>query len=82
MPPGRYDVVLHFAETWNNAPGRELFADVNGDRREIKVWERSGWKNAAMFETYLDVRAANGRIEVAITGQPIVNGIEIQRSGE
>ena len=82
VPPGRYDVVLHFAETWNNAPGRELFADVNGDRREIKVWERSGWKNAATFETYSDVKAESGRIEVAITGQPIVNGIEIQRSGE
>ena len=79
VPAGRYRVSLHFAETWDTAPGRVMDVTVGGVTREVAPWDAGG-RCAASVCTWEDVQPVDGAIDVSIVrGSPILNGIEIGR---
>lgn len=82
VPPGVYQVVLHFAETWHTEPGRRVFGvTVNGRTllEDFDVFAEAG--NRAFVPVVRDARVtAYDEIEIGFkgkVGQPIINGIEI-----
>lgn len=78
VPAGDYTVRLHFAETWDTLPGREMDAVVGGVVRHVVPWD-AGVRYAASVVTWNGVRPAeDGMIHVTVThGAAIINGIEL-----
>lgn len=83
VPDGAYTVRLHFAETWDKLPGREMDVCVGGAVRHVVPWDAGG-RYAASVVAWPGVRPAeDGMIHLAvIKGAAILNGIEILREGK
>lgn len=83
---GRYQVKLHFAETWTGitAAGQRVFhVDLEGTRAltSYDPFARAGGRNRAKVET-LAVDVVDGRLDIgftAVTQNPLVNAIELIR---
>jgi gluconolactonase len=83
LPNGKYQVKLHFAETFEgiSGPGGRVFSfAVNGKEfKDFDVWEKSGGRQRAYVES-VDVEITDGKLEITFTPQvenPEINGIEI-----
>jgi creatinine amidohydrolase/Fe(II)-dependent formamide hydrolase-like protein len=85
VPAGPYQVVLHFAETYEgtNAAGQRLLdVTINGRTvlSDFDVYKEAGMKrNTAVVRTF-DTNAPDGAVTIAFgskTGNAIVNAIEI-----
>jgi hypothetical protein len=70
VPNGKYTVRLHFAETYQNAPGTRLFTVKVEDRTiaNLDVFAEAGGKNKALVKTLDDVVVADGEINIDFTG--------------
>jgi hypothetical protein len=85
-PGALYTVRLHFAELVENARGRRVF-DVKINRRRVltnlDVFAAAGGKLRAIVEQFGATADRMGEIGIVLTpvrGDPIINGVEIQRS--
>jgi gluconolactonase len=83
LPNGKYQVKLHFAETFEGiaGPGDRVFTfAVNGQEfKDFDVWEKAGGPERAYVET-VDVDVTDGKLTITFTPQvenPQINGIEI-----
>lgn len=83
LPNGKYQVKLHFCETYEgiSGPGERVFSfDVEGRTfKDFDVWAKSGGGARAYVETVL-VDIADGQLDIKFTAQvenPQINGIEI-----
>jgi len=83
LPNGKYQVKLHFAETFEGifGPGDRVFSfAVNGKEfKDFDIWEKSGGAQRAYIET-VDVEITDGKLEITFTPgveNPEINGIEI-----
>ena len=83
LPDGVYEVVLHFAEIQNKAPGQRRF-DVSADSSPLllayDIAEDVGQNYAASRTYYVEVN--DGRLRIQFNeryryGQPIVNGLQL-----
>jgi hypothetical protein len=85
-PHTAYAVRLHFAELVENARGQRLFnISVNGHRvyTNFDVFAAAGGKFHAIVERFVTTADPTGQIGIAlmpVRGNPIINGVEIQRS--
>ena len=83
LPSGSYRVVLHFAETWDEVPGRAIKTTVGGVTKVVKPWDIGGGRCAAAVVEWKGVRPVAGVITVKmVDGSPIVNGIEAYRESK
>lgn len=83
LPNGKYQVKLHFCETYEgiSGPGERVFTfDVEGKAfKDFDVWAKSGGGARAYIET-VSVDIADGELTIKFTPQvenPQINGIEI-----
>jgi gluconolactonase len=83
LPNGKYQVKLHFAETFEGifGPGDRVFSfTVNGQEfKDFDIWEKSGGAQRAYVET-VDVDVTDGKLVITFTPgveNPEINGIEI-----
>lgn len=83
LPNGKYDVKLHFCETFEgiSGPGERVFSfDVEGKSfKDFDVWVKAGGATTAYVET-VPVVIADGQLDIKFTTQienPQINGIEI-----
>jgi len=83
LPNGKYQVKLHFCETYEGiaGPGERVFSfDVEGKSfTDFDVWAKSGGGARAYVET-VPVDIADGELTIKFTPQienPQINGIEI-----
>lgn len=83
LPNGKYQVKLHFCETFEGiaGPGERVFTfDVEGKTfKDFDVWAKSGGAARAYVET-VDVNITDGQLDIKFTPQvenPQINGIEI-----
>jgi len=83
LPNGKYDVKLHFCETFEGiaGPGERVFTfDVEGKAfKDFDVWAKAGGGARAYVET-VPVEIADGQLDIKFTPQienPEINGIEI-----
>jgi hypothetical protein len=82
VPPGRYQVVLHFAETYHSEPGQRVFDVLVNDRPVIEsldVFREAGNRTFAAVIRSCETKTY-GQIEVEFRsrkGSPILNGIEL-----
>lgn len=83
LPNGKYQVKLHFAETYEGitGPGDRVFTfAVNGQEfKDFDVWEQADGPARAYVET-VDVDVTDGKLKITFTPQvqnPQINGIEI-----
>jgi len=83
LPNGKYDVKLHFCETFEGiaGPGERVFTfDVEGKTfKDFDVWVKAGGGARAYVET-VPVEIADGQLDIKFTPQvenPEINGIEI-----
>ena len=83
LPNGKYQVKLHFCETFEGiaGPGERVFTfDVEGRTfKDYDVWAKSGGAARAYVET-VDVNITDGQLDIKFTPQvenPQINGIEI-----
>lgn len=81
VPKGRYDVVLHYAETWDRLPGQRLMeVKVNGQARKVDVWKLAGGRMRACQVTFEGVDVPeDGEILYESGPRAILNAIEIKR---
>lgn len=84
VPNGRYNLRLHFAETFENveAAGTRVFrVTVQGEALpDVDVFAQAGGRNRALIREVRDVAVTGGVLNIeftAIKGQPLVNAIEI-----
>ena len=83
LPSGSYRVVLHFAETWDEVPGRAIKTTVGGVTKVVNPWDIGGGRCAAAVVEWKGVRPVAGVITVKmVDGSPIVNGIEAYRESK
>jgi Mg-chelatase subunit ChlD len=79
---GRYQVVLHFAETANgiDMPAERIFAiDVEGTQVEIDVLAITGSQRKALTQTFT-VNVLDGQLDLRfsqVVQNPMINGIEV-----
>lgn len=79
VPKGQYRVVLHFAETWDELPGRVMDVTVGGETKTVAPWDAGG-RYAASSVAWEGVVPTDGAIDVSIVrGPPILNGMEFYR---
>ena len=83
VPNGKYEVKLHFAETFEGitGPGQRVFSfNVQGHEfKDFDVWVKAGGPLRAYVET-VNVEATNGVIKITFTPNvenPQINAIEI-----
>jgi hypothetical protein len=83
LPNGKYQVKLHFCETFEgiSGPGERVFSfDVEGKAfKDFDVWVKAGGGARAYVET-VPVDIADGELNIKFTTQvenPEINGIEI-----
>lgn len=83
IPNGKYTVLLHFAETFEDitGPGQRVFSfNVNGqDFKDFDVWVKAGGRQRAYVET-VNVDVTDGTLKIVFTPgveNPEINGIEI-----
>lgn len=79
LKPGRYDVRLHYAETYYSAPGRHTGATVEGRSLEpADIYQLAGGARKAITRTVRDVAVNDGTLNIALIGAgPMLNGIEV-----
>ncbi len=87
VPNGKYQVKLHFAETYEGITGvaqRVFTFAVNGQEfKDFDLWEKAGGFQTAYVET-VDVEVTDGKLTITFTPQvenPEINGIEIIPAG-
>jgi hypothetical protein len=80
---GIYDVVLHFAETYFDAPGQRIF-DVHIEDQllfdDLDVFAEAGGKDTALWKTANSVVVEDGQLQIEFARHvelPEINGIEI-----
>jgi hypothetical protein len=83
LPNGKYQVKLHFCETYEgvSGPGDRVFTlDVEGKAiKDFDVWAKAGGFAKAYVET-VDVNVTDGKLDIKFTPQvenPQINAIEI-----
>jgi len=83
IPNGKYNVKLHFAETFEgiSGPGQRVFSfQVEGHYyKDFDVWMKAGGPHHAYIET-VRVEITDGKLDIKFTQQienPEINGIEI-----
>ena len=83
LPNGKYQVKLHFAETYDGitGPGERVFSfTVQGHEfKDFDVWKKAGGPLRAYVET-VDVEVTDGKLSIKFTPNvenPQINGIEI-----
>jgi gluconolactonase len=83
LPNGKYQVKLHFAETFEGIfgpDGRVFSFDINGKEfKDFDIWKKTGGARRAYVET-VDVEITDGKLVITFTPQienPEINGIEI-----
>lgn len=83
LPNGKYQVKLHFAETFEGitGPGERVFSfNVEGqDFKGFDVFKKAGGSQRAYVET-VNVDIADGKLDIKFTSEienPEINGIEI-----
>jgi hypothetical protein len=83
VPNGKYQVKLHFAETFEGitGPGQRVFSfNVQGQEfKDFDVWKKAGGPLKAYVEA-VNVEATNGKLVIKFTPNienPQINGIEI-----
>jgi len=85
VPPGKYNVTLHFAETFinHNKPGMRLLnVSVAGRTLEerLDIFARAGGLNTPLkIEAKGVSPSVAGLIEVELVGNACVNGVEVER---
>lgn len=79
IEPGRYDVRLHYAETYNARPGRNTGATIEGRALEpADIYLLAGGARRAVTRTLRDVAVNDGTLNIALIGaSPMLNGIEV-----
>ena len=83
LPDGAYRVVLHFAETWDQVPGRAIKVTVGGVTKVVKPWDVGGGRCAAAVVEWKGVRPVAGVLTVKLVdGSPIINGLEAYRESK
>jgi len=81
LPPGKYNLRLHFAETYNHGPGKRLFSVcVNGQMypRKIDPFAESGGF-AKPFILEFENLPADKAVDVELEGGVEINAIEIYK---
>lgn len=88
VPNGKYEVKLHFAETYEGiqGPGGRVFSfDVQGQKFDnFDVWQKAGGPMKAYVVT-VNVDVTSGRLVITFTPNienPQINGIEIIPASE
>lgn len=83
LPNGKYQVKLHFAETFDGitGPGERVFSfTVQGHEfKDFDVWKKAGGPLRAYVET-VNVEINDGKLSIKFTSSvenPQINGIEI-----
>ena len=83
LPNGKYQVKLHFAETYDGitGPGDRVFSfTVQGQEfKDFDVWKKAGGPLRAYVET-VNVEITDGKLSIKFTSNvqnPQINGIEI-----
>lgn len=83
IPKGRYQVKLHFAETFEGitGPGERVFSfNVEGQEfKDFDIWKKAGGGQRAYVET-VNVEVQDGKLDIKFTSNienPAINGIEI-----
>ena len=83
LPNGKYQVRLHFAETFDgiSGPGQRVFSfNVQGQEfKDVDVWKKSGGALRAYVET-VPVNITDGKLSIKFISNienPQINGIEI-----
>jgi hypothetical protein len=83
LPNGKYQVKLHFAETYDGitGPGDRVFSfTVQGQEfKDFDVWKKAGGALRAYVET-VNVEVTDGKLSIKFTSNvqnPQINGIEI-----
>jgi len=83
IPNGKYDVKLHFCETFEgiSGPGERVFSFAVEGRnfKDFDVWAKAGGGTRAYVET-VPVEIADGQLHIKFTTQienPQINAIEI-----
>lgn len=83
LPNGKYQVKLHFAETYEgiDGPGERMFSfSVQGHEfKDFDVWKLAGGGQRALVES-VDVEVADGMLAIKFTSNienPQINAIEI-----
>ena len=83
LPNGKYQVKLHFAETFDGitGPGERVFSfTVQGHEfKDFDVWKKAGGPLRAYVET-VNVEVTEGKLSIKFTSNvenPQINGIEI-----
>ena len=83
VPNGKYDVKLHFAETYDaiNGPGGRVFTFIIEGRefKDFDVWAKAGGAQRAYVET-VEVEVTDGKLNISFIPRqenPEINGIEI-----
>ena len=83
LPNGKYQVKLHFAETFEGitGPGERVFSfTVEGQEfKDFDVWKKAGGGQRAYVET-VNVDIADGKLDIKFISNlenPEINGIEI-----
>lgn len=87
LPPGKYTVKLHFAETYEGiyGTGERVFSFKVEDKefRNFDVWQKAGGPLRAHVET-VEVTVADGSLDITFTPQvenPQINALEIIPAG-
>jgi hypothetical protein len=81
VPPGRYKVRMHFAETWQKAVGRRVFNIYLNNQlmeKELDVFAEAGPATALVKE--FEIAVPRGKLELKlenIKDNAIINGLEI-----
>jgi len=83
LPNGKYQVKLHFAETFDGitGPGERVFSFKVQDQefKDFDVWKKAGGALRAYVET-VNVEIKDGKLSIKFTSNvenPQINGIEI-----
>ena len=83
IPNGKYEVKLHFCETYDGiaGPGQRVFTFELGGRtfKDFDVWAKAGGFARAYVET-VPVEVTNGQLDIKFTAQvenPQINALEI-----
>jgi hypothetical protein len=83
LPPGRYTVRMHFAETWVTQPGQRVFSvAANGKPviQDLDVLGETGGRQRTAIVREFGVSLPRGILSLSFTSAhqvPMVNGIEI-----
>ncbi|MBT8143791.1 MAG: family 16 glycosylhydrolase [Gammaproteobacteria bacterium] len=86
VPPGFYDVTLHFAEPADTESGQRLFDIVINDQTVLSSLDvrraRDGQSKSALSVTFPSVGSNDGQLELElrpVAGEPILAAVEVRR---